>query len=345
MNKYAAEYQPLYIPNKVTKGELITQFVEAAWDDSVEPDYEYWGDNPPEAVFDLSGSTRKHMNYHSQLTGEFPAHKEGAVAHQRFMVNHVRNGDGSFAGVLFLGYFHGVPMYGVSTAGEGKGNNPAQEAINKMRWFKEYWAATHPGHTNVVAFTMDTVNGGVDAKNHMHEVGKTIHQLGFPKRELKQWHATGDVMAGYVTYSWMKEYLLKTYQEYDVVRHTTAVAMLHLGRDIEPQVHELTLEVPISPDQLSRVLGDPEASGGAPINEAINYSPEGLWELFMSQPVLPALYPEYYQDLADQLFNPTEGSISPEMTLITQIQGAPLRFIERMIYETQTANNSLQAVA
>ncbi|MDQ3008080.1 MAG: hypothetical protein M3Q81_00615 [bacterium] len=330
--------ETLQLPRHVTKGKVVEDYVKARYDKRRQPDTEYWGELPPSAVFVASASTRKILNAHLQLSGRFPQESEQPLGHQRFLQEKVPNGDGSFEGRIFLGHKKGVPIYGQSTAGETKDNDPLVEADNKANWFKANWEAEHPGQDNVMFVSLDTVNGPTRPDGSMVELGKTMKEPDFPLEAFTAWKQDQVQLAEDEVTEWLARYIEAVYGSSDSILHTTGITVIDMLTDEKHQAC-LKLEVPIDHEQLSKIKGDAEASGAGVIQYIIDYSPQGLLKLLAEQ----RTNGEYYQRLQSSVARALEKPRKPEQSsqrsknahvglwLITQIQGMPFIYLEDVL--------------
>lgn len=307
---------------------------------NIVPDLEYWGSNPPGGLGFTTSSPRKGRNG-ERLLNKKPLAKDprtgsvidDPIAYQDYLLNYVPNGDKAFKGIIHIGFHYGVPVYLISTEGEGETAHASDEAKNKVRYVAQRWPYDE---RNVILMSIDTINGPVvsepDESGLVREVfkpyGKPIkykngrRRFGLTSEDLKRFSRQEDPVFGYVLHQCAVRYIEDVYQNVSGFYHRNALVALDLLTG-ETHTNELDLRIPVSGDIKSKAHKfDPEVAAGAMLQAIMDMSPEGIEELLNTQ---PAEQQHWYQLMRQELAAwPEEVPMNLPLMVVTQLQGMPL---------------------
>lgn len=260
-------------------------------DESVVPDTEYWGKNPPKEIFFASYSLRKAMIITTlcwlnelQRRGEDPEQhlsKSMPVEHVSefydWMRNHIFNGDNAipFGERFFLGYYHGVPIYLISVSMETHQNTqPVVEATLKSSIGRAHILLKDPQYAhehNVIVMSADTIA----EDDQRQQKGKPAKDPGYPRRE----DCVDDAEFKQRVHAYNVQYLADNYHPGSHGNHVTGIAMASLGNGVFKRdiVYQEEFRLPYTvPDDVSieKYPIDAEAGGGGVLN--LIYERQGI---------------------------------------------------------------------
>jgi hypothetical protein len=280
---------PFYILIKdVLEGKGASGFVNQA---ELQPDLDFWPENPPEEIVVATGSTRKAFML-SVVLNDLRVPLEHPMDYQDFIVHSVYNGDGSLKEKTLLGEYHGVPVYAESAAaGETAGNSPKAEALNKAFWLSEQ--PQYKGK-NVLIVSTDTVdfldldgNGSLSAGEE--GLGKPMNHPGYPKKNKLMSSKFGIAKAlGQRIFDWQvdifnKKYIKENFLPDTFLVHTNAVALLEVlanGSDEVVRIWNAILQSTTDEEFFATYEPVPDQGGGGASQQNQNW--ESVEELFDS---------------------------------------------------------------
>lgn len=197
---------------------------------------EYWSHNPPEAIVMATGSVRKAyfvwLAMHDFDFGQVPAFlvnnewlkgvnlDTDPLEFQQMIEANIRNGDGALSQgqALYLGEYHGVPVYVDPQNGETSANNdPSGESRRKI---DSIVSQPRYQQKDVIVIASDTV-GLVDPEGENHALGKPVNHPDFESDSILS-------QKGEIRQTQMYQDRLKAFDIWYVLRYYTGLGKTNL---------------------------------------------------------------------------------------------------------------------